>query len=251
MAVKKPRRRSAAPAKASPNSSPNGRKVRRPKGDITYDRLKELIIDCEFRPEHRLTESALSIRLRVGKAPVRFALARLRQEKLVVPLPRQGYLVSSLSLQDIDEIYQVRLLLEPHALRAVAARIRPDVIARLRELAATNASPPGHVTDRRLIRANRAFHCIIGEESGNVQLASMIAQVHDAVARILALFVPQRTAKWGRTHAAIVAALAQRDGEKAAELQRIKLENSRARVFQIALRSSSLMRANLRSDRQS
>lgn len=214
-------------------------------GDIIYTRLKELIVSCEFRPGEELTEARLAARLNVGKAPVRFALVRLQQERLVASIPRQGYVVSSLSLQDIEDIYQLRMVLEPLAVGLAAQRISADSLKQLGALSSVDYAAGDRLGENRFLKSNRLFHNIIAEQCGNERLAQLIGQLHDNVARILALCISEHPNRWDLGHKAIVAALSKGDAEQAASLQRTELEKSRASVLQAALRASHLMTMNL------
>lgn len=88
-------------------------------GDQVYAALRERLRDGRIRPEHRLQEESLAATLGVSRTPVREALARLASEGLVISDGR-SFVVPAHTDRDIDEIYQVRELLEPEALRLVA-----------------------------------------------------------------------------------------------------------------------------------
>ena len=96
----------------------------RPLSDQVYLTLREHLYSGQVPSGHPLQEAALAAQLGVSRTPVREALARLASEGLLDTFGR-SFIVPALSENDIEEIYELRLLLEPEALRDVAMRI-PD-----------------------------------------------------------------------------------------------------------------------------
>src|SRR3954462_14840967 len=90
----------------------------------------------ELAPGAGVSEAQLVNEFGLSKAAVRAALARLRAEGLVVAEPRRAHVVAPLTLRDVLEIYDLRLLLEPPGAEAAAGQIARDELARLRKLAA-------------------------------------------------------------------------------------------------------------------
>jgi DNA-binding GntR family transcriptional regulator len=126
-------------------------------GDQVYLSLRELLRDGKIRPGEPLQEAAVAAQLQVSRTPVREALARLASEGLVAPDGR-GFVVPLLGEADIEDIYEVRGLLEPAALRDVAARKpSPRLLAPLK--AALEASVAADRADdaRGFMDANTRF----------------------------------------------------------------------------------------------
>jgi DNA-binding transcriptional regulator YhcF (GntR family) len=81
--------------------------------DEAYAVLRRRIVRCELAPGERVTERALSADLDLGLTPIREALARLDQERLVITIPRRGYLVTPLTARNIVQTSQVWAVLAP------------------------------------------------------------------------------------------------------------------------------------------
>ncbi len=81
-----------------------------------YTFIRDKIIRCEYAPATMLNEEMLQAEIGVSRTPIRDALSRLEQEGLVQILPKKGVIVSSLSISEINMIFEVRLLLEPYAI---------------------------------------------------------------------------------------------------------------------------------------
>lgn len=104
-------------------------------GEAAYQAIKEAINTGALGPGERLRQEILAEALGVSRVPVRSALIRLESEGLVTFHPRRGAVVRSLSAAQVTEIYQLRGVLERHALRLAVTSITPARVARLRTLA--------------------------------------------------------------------------------------------------------------------
>src|SRR6266513_2300118 len=100
-----------------------------------YNDLKRDILHCTLRPGQDVYEGQLAERYGVSKTPIREALNTLRQEGYVQVMPRRGYRISPVSVQDVQHIFHVRLLLEPSAAELAAQRISGEQLVELRRLA--------------------------------------------------------------------------------------------------------------------
>ena len=98
----------------------SGRHDRRKVTDWVYEEVRQAIIDLRLQPGEPLREATMAEQLGVSKTPVREALTRLEQEGLVETTSFKGAVVSGYSPQDLQEIYELRELLEGAAARAAA-----------------------------------------------------------------------------------------------------------------------------------
>ncbi|MGE0746567.1 MAG: GntR family transcriptional regulator [Rhodospirillales bacterium] len=198
-------------------------------GDHAYEMIRRDIINCELVPGSEATEAALAGRLGLGKAPVRFALARLCQEGLVRPLPRRGYVVAPITIKDVHEILEMRMALEPVAARLAVGRLD---LAELRSLTASAAKTREH--DAVDHEVNRAFHNAIAQASGNSRMAGTLTDLLDQMERFVRLFIKNRDVKHAeqdhRTlkieHARILDAFAATDANAAEEAVRNHLQTT-------------------------
>jgi DNA-binding GntR family transcriptional regulator len=158
-------------------------------GTAAYERLRHAIMRLELAPGGGVSEAQLVDAFGFSKAAVRAALARLRAEGFVVAEPRRGHLIAPLTMRDVLEIYDLRLLLEPPATEAAAGRIGREELARLQAL----AEPPVDFGDagsvERFMSANRTIHLAIAEAAGNRRAARIVERLLDDSerARLVAL----------------------------------------------------------------
>ena len=97
-----------------------------------YSAIKRLIITCELRPGEILSEPALSSQLDIGRTPIRQAIDRLLNDGLVEVMPRKGTIVKPVSLDEIFNIIDVRVVNETFCVRVAAAQAGPDVALQLK-----------------------------------------------------------------------------------------------------------------------
>src|ERR1700719_129296 len=113
----------------------SGAGVARPQQNrVAFDRIKRDIISCALAPGRQVTEGELASRYSLGKAPIRAALAGLCQEGLLRAIPRRGYLIAPITMRNVQDTIQLRLLLEPAAARLAAGRMADKSLRLLEEL---------------------------------------------------------------------------------------------------------------------
>jgi DNA-binding GntR family transcriptional regulator len=206
----------------------------RPAGlaDQVCKTLREYLGSHVIVPGQRLQEAALAMQLGVSRTPVREALARLESEGLVAADGR-SFIVPILSDADVDEIYELRGLLEPAALAQVAESVAdPETLARIAEAlrAAESADQKGDA--EAFIEANARFHAAWHDLVANRRLLRAIAlnAGHVRYLRVLTLnnAAARKAAMAGMKK--ILAALRTRDGERAGRVMREHLDVARGRL---------------------
>jgi DNA-binding GntR family transcriptional regulator len=142
--------------------------------ELAVERLRRDILSGRTDPGERLVEEQLTKRLGISRAPLREAMRLLAQQGLVEHIPRRGVRVATLSDDDVRELYEVRDVLERHAVAAIPAdgdltglRAALEVMRR-----ATDAD------DRlELANAHRRFHVEVVRLGGNHQLAGLYESI--------------------------------------------------------------------------
>lgn len=196
---------------------------------IVYATLRSNIRSGKIAPEQPLQEVQLAAQLGVSRTPVREALARLANEGLVVSDGR-SFTVPSITLTDIDDIYEIRSLIEPEALRQTAAQtIDPLVYAPIME--ALEASMAAHKggDNHAFMEANERFRKAWLALVPNYRLARIVELYADHVHHLRALTLDEAKVRTvvlkGLTR--IATALAAGDGDAAASAMRDHLAQAR------------------------
>jgi DNA-binding GntR family transcriptional regulator len=202
-----------------------------------YAALKHDIITCQLRPGQQVVEQQLAERYGASKTPIREALNTLRQEGYVQVVPRRAYLITPVSVLDVQHIFHVRLLLEPSAAELAAQRVTGEQLAELRRLSVRRA--PGSLTER--LSVNRAFHMAIAEASGNPTLVGFIGKLLEQVERVFHLGLNLGSAVESEPdhHAALVDALMKGDHHLAHDTMIQAIQSSRRRVMEALIGTES------------
>lgn len=197
------------------------RSVRQPRGETAYRAIKAAIIGNELKPGALISEEAWAQKTGVSRTPVREALNRLEQEKLVRRVPNRGIFVAELSVQDFLSICEVRSLLESNACRIAAQRVQAADLDRFEaEFRHLAAKQPTEHDLRHANEIDRAFHTFILEHAGNQQVVAIISNLNDMITRLRYALTPSRYHESLEEHQQILTALRARDGEAAAAAMR-------------------------------
>ena len=202
--------------------------------ETAYARIKDDIISCALQPGEEVSEGVLVARYGMGKAPIRSAMTRLRQEGLIQSRGRQGNVVSPVTLRDIQEIFQLRLVLDVTAVRLAAGKVDAKRLRALNE-AAHASYPPGDAAGQAAyLRANRAFHRYVAECAGNQRLVALVVALMEQHERIvhLGLALQRREHEFHHFHDDLVTALIEGDGERAAQLTETALRGGQQKVME-------------------
>lgn len=139
--------------------------------------LRRAILNGDLRGGSRLVQAELAAMLDVSTTPVREALRDLATEGLVQFDPHRGAVVPELSAEDAREIYEIRRVLEPLAMRQAVPNLSDALIARLRKLHESMLAEP-HSVD--WVDRNRVFHMAVYETAASPRLAGIIRNLQDA-----------------------------------------------------------------------
>lgn len=192
--------------------------------ETAYARMKQQILDNHYPPGAQILESEVAAALNTSRTPVREAFVRLQQEGLLEIVPRHGVRISVLSPDDMREIYDVLMSLEPTAVELLAAR-RPDrmeISALIEACDAMEFSLAGVPDLAAWAAADEAFHLNLAKLCGNRRLAAMIMQVWDQAhrARMFTLTLRPLPTKSTAEHRAVVDSILAGDVERARVLYR-------------------------------
>jgi DNA-binding GntR family transcriptional regulator len=115
----------------NPNPSRKPRKNGISVREKTYEYLKAGIFSGRFHPGERLAEEHLAEELGVSRTPVREALHKLEQDGLIEPLESRGFCIPSDSPEEIEDLFDLRTVLEGYTLKIICERITDEQIAML------------------------------------------------------------------------------------------------------------------------
>ena len=177
--------------------------------DLIMDTIRNMIVDGRLPPAERISEVQLSRQLGVSRTPLREALARLSHEGALDAIPRIGYFVRPLTISEFDQIYRIRPILDPEALR-LAGLPSAERVKRLDEL---NQQMQKARTADAIIDLDDEWHLELLADCPNKVLIDLIKQFARRTRRYEIALMRERKNVLTSTgnHKAIMAALRRRD----------------------------------------
>ncbi len=187
--------------------------------EVIFGSLREAIVDGALQDGDLLRQDQIATMFNVSRIPVREALARLEEQGLVTNQRYKGAVVSSLSLDEISEMFEFRALLEGELIRQAVANIRPETLDEARRHAEDFAT---ETDSARWAPLNRQFHYTLYKDCDRPYHLQVASSALDKVGRYLRaqLVLTDGFLRARTEHAGILNAAFARDAEKAAELTR-------------------------------
>ncbi|UCF32181.1 MAG: GntR family transcriptional regulator [bacterium] len=179
--------------------------------------LRESIIQGELPPGQKLTEPELAERLGISRTPIREAFRQLESEGFLTVIPRRGAVVSTITVKEIKDFYELKSLLEGYAARVAAERINLKDIEKLEKInnQLEDLAERGHVEG--FFRKNEEFHNCFLQLCGNEKLMELRNTMVKRFLgfRMATLSLPGRLMESVRQHRSIIKAFQKRDGRLA------------------------------------
>jgi DNA-binding GntR family transcriptional regulator len=192
-----------------------------------YDALIDLIVGGELPPGQHMVETDLARQLGVSRQPIREALHRMEAEGWVDLRPSQGAFVHVPTDQEVDELLDVRALLEAETARLAARAASPEQVARLREICAEGQAAADAGDLSRAVAVNDTFHAEIAAAAGNSVLAELADIVGRRVQWYYRMVAPERGHGSWPEHAELIDAIEASDADRAQLLARKHTERTR------------------------
>lgn len=207
----------------------SGRHDRRKVTDWVYEQLKLAIVDLRLAPGDPLREAALAEQLGVSKTPIREALTRLEQDGLVETTSFKGAAVTVYSRRDLEEIYELRELLEIAAARAAAVSMTDQARARLEHICADSRTLSRTEDVERLTELLTEFDEVLFAQVTNSRIKALVDNLRAHLSRIgkLTTDIPGRIGNSVAEHDKIVEAITARDADLAERYMREHIRSVR------------------------
>lgn len=174
-----------------------------------YKLIKEAIIARTFAPGQFLSENELSRNLGVSRTPIREALQTLEVEGFVRLIPRKGAQVTEISLKDVDEVYELRLVLECLAGEKLIQHKDEICLQLMKDVLKTQIRIMDEKDPVKFIAADREFHLALIRAARNERMYRFYDSLRDHILRlgIEAVQSPGRFVEVIKEHQAVIAGL--------------------------------------------
>src|SRR3954463_14810617 len=201
--------------------------------DKAYHAIRDLIVSLELAPGAVIDERALIERLGIGRTPLREALRRLAQERLVEVYPRRGMFVTGVDVRQLARLSEVREVLEPEAARLAAERATDADLQELVALQAELDTAAGH----RLMDLDERIHRAVYRAAHNDLLEATLEQYYVLALRIWSIAIDRahELEEAVEAHRALLEAIQSGDGERAADTMRAHVQDFEQAMHRVLL----------------
>jgi len=216
----------ATPRASGPRSAPDG--LQTSIVEAATARIRDEIMSARIRPGERIRLNTLEALLGVSHIPIREALRRLEGEGLVENIPQRGAIATPLSLEEFDEIYDLRKLVEP-AIAARAVPMSPERVSQIARMLDEMDEISDGWRSPRFPELHQEFHWLILEAGANRTIEQVIRQLWQKSQRYIVFAmttVERHAAAVAAQHRRLLNAVKRGDGERLAHAVTAHLEHT-------------------------
>jgi len=198
-----------------------------------YEQIKHDIITCKLAPGEPLSENQFLDRFKVSKTPIREALTSLVQDGLLEYTPNRGFMVTPISVTDIQEIFEARIFFETELFRLAVKNISDEEIEELERQSQMDGDTKSPDYAETFLESNLKFHMALAAAGGNNRLLWYYDTLMNEAQRLFYMDISHhhKDFRWGHGHEGILKALKSRDETAGVTMIRDTLENARKRVL--------------------
>lgn len=184
-----------------------------------YDQIRGDILNGIYKEHEELKEATLGEKMGVSRTPVREALRQLELEGLVEIIPNKGARVTGITKKDIDDIYQIRYLLEGLSARWATEHVTEEQLDKMEETLYLTEFHAAKGNYAQVYELDSQFHELMYEASGSKLLNHILSDFHMYVTRVrrISLANSKRSKNSTEEHRAILTAIKERNADKAEE----------------------------------
>lgn len=205
--------------------------------ELAYNYLKKMILSDKLQPNAPIREMEISAELKISRTPIREAMRELEKEGLIVSYPSQGSYVTKISPYDIEEIYELRALLEVHSLEKSIYLFTDTELDYLIKVFDQTFDDDDWVEYHK---ADRMLHQLIIDKAGNKRLSDYMEILNTQIERIrrMASSDDRRRELSYREHLEIINQIRNKDIKKC----KIALENHLKAIAKSSIEVTKLMK---------
>ena len=146
-----------------------------------YSLIKSMIFDQTIVPGQRLIYRELSMRLNMSTTPIQLALARLEQEGFVQLVPNVGYFVKKITPKEVEDLFDIRTILELHAVELAIMKQTDESIKVLHDKIQDHEKYIVEIYDRKKLLLDAEVHLQIARMSNNLEIVKHLQRIHEHI----------------------------------------------------------------------
>ncbi|NIO06325.1 MAG: FCD domain-containing protein [Proteobacteria bacterium] len=202
-----------------------------------YVLIKEGILFAKFKQGEVINERQLMKQFGLGRTPVREAILRLANEKLLRVIPRRGVVVSDIDMMDVSRLLEMRRVLEIHYAKKINNHVSRSDINQLKGLLHQRSKAKQEGAIQEVVRADKAFHLGLFRLLGDAFLVEILERIYDRLFRIWILANLRRSddPEIDRDHHRIVKSLEEGDSENLVLAINHHIDYFRQKIFSVLM----------------
>jgi len=206
-----------------------------------YDHLREQVLNGEIEPHQHLIEAKIARDIGTSRTPVREALHSLELEGLIESKPRVGYVVKSISEQEVEEICEIRMAIEGVAARWAMEKAHKKLVEELKKNISISDERASRGDVKTFVDLDSRFHEIIARFSGSQRLLELAQTLrrHMLRYRVQSIYSGDNVLRAIEGHKGILLGIEKRDLEEVDKAIRHHMEQSKKDVLRYAFRETS------------
>ena len=211
--------------------------------DQAFETLYRKVVRCELVPGITVSEAELAERFDLKRAAARAAVDRLSVMGLLRPVRRRGYVVKPITLRDVNDLFELRTIIEVAASRLGVGRVDEFSLRRLDRVCSAGYRPGDRESEAKFLQANSEFHLTVAMATGNDRLVATLAQILREMERLFhfGLALRNRSDEMQQEHKALIDALASGDADEVERVVREELASSKSMVLDALMSSEALL----------
>ena len=205
-----------------------------------YDHLREGLLNGEILPPQHLVEARIAKELGTSRTPIREALHSLELEGLIESIPRVGYVVKPISVQEVEEICEIRMAIEALAARWAMEKAYKKLIEELKKNIIVSDAKVSKGDARAFIDLDARFHEIIARFSGSKRLLELAQTLrrHMLRYRVKSIYSVDNVLRAINGHKGILRAIEKRNFEEVDKAIRHHMEQSKSDILRYAFKET-------------
>lgn len=207
-----------------------------------YHHIREEILKGAIAPRERLIEAKIAGEIGTSRTPVREALHNLELEKLVVSIPRVGYVVRGMDMEEVEQICEIRAAIEGLAIAWATARQRDRLIEALKKNIGNQKKRIAKGDLNGYVELDAQFHDIIARLAGSDRLLELTQTLrrHMLRYRIQCIYMTETAERSMHGHERIVAAIEKGDPQEVSAAVRTHLIQARDDILYYVFREPEI-----------
>jgi len=196
--------------------------------DVIFEKLKKAIINGKLQQGKIITELQISKEFGVSRTPVREALYKLTATGLIRKAPNKGFLVSTWSIKEIKDVFEIRIALECLAVKLFIENSCSEDVESLRGILEKMKKAVKEKNFMEMTKMNNNFHNVIIRKSGNSEILHTLEPLKNKINifRLISISTPTRSEKSLNEHESILDSIVKKDIDSAKKLFEIHIKSS-------------------------